>query len=51
MLDEIIKMFKTFRRFFNHYNTLSVPYDANAIAIKQAYYKLAKKYHPDITDK
>jgi len=31
----------------NYYEMLNVPENANATQIKSAYYKLAKKYHPD----
>ncbi|MGG4144642.1 J domain-containing protein [Paenibacillus algorifonticola] len=31
----------------NHYDVLGVPKEADAAAIKQAYRKLAKRYHPD----
>ena len=32
---------------WNHYEVLGVPIDANQLQIKQAFYRLAKKYHPD----
>lgn len=31
----------------NHYDVLGVPRNANAKQIKEAYYKLAMKHHPD----
>lgn len=34
-------------RRWNHYEVLGVPIDANQLQIKQAFYRLAKKYHPD----
>lgn len=32
----------------NHYELLGVPYDSDIDTIKKAYFKLAKKFHPDI---
>lgn len=34
-------------RRWNHYEVLGVSIDANQLQIKQAFYRLAKKYHPD----
>lgn len=34
-------------RRWNHYEVLGVPMDANQLHVKQAFYRLAKKYHPD----
>lgn len=34
-------------RRWNHYEVLGVSLDANQLQIKQAFYRLAKKYHPD----
>jgi curved DNA-binding protein CbpA len=35
----------------NHYQVLGVPPDADLEKIKQSYFKLAKKYHPDLFDR
>lgn len=32
----------------NHYEVLGVPFNADLDTIKKAYYKQAKKYHPDV---
>jgi len=34
-------------RRWNHYEVLGVSLDSNQLQIKQAFYRLAKKYHPD----
>ena len=34
----------------DYYQILGVPYDADESQIKQAYYRLAKRYHPDVSD-
>ncbi|RPJ80307.1 MAG: J domain-containing protein, partial [Acidobacteria bacterium] len=34
--------------FKDYYGTLGVPKDASAKDIKQAYRKLARKFHPDV---
>jgi len=34
----------------NYYKILNVKTDASLLEIKKAYYKLAKKYHPDVND-
>ena len=33
-----------------YYDILELPYGANKNSIKKAYYKLAKKHHPDISE-
>jgi curved DNA-binding protein len=35
--------------FKDYYQILGVPRDANADAIKKAFRKLARKYHPDVS--
>lgn len=35
-------------RLFSHYETLGVQMSASQQEIKNSYYKLAKKYHPDL---
>merc|ERR1719192_253198 len=39
--------FRTSRFLCNHYETLGVDKNADEKAIKQAFFKMAKKYHPD----
>jgi len=41
------RLFHTSRALFNHYKTLGVDKNADEKAIKQAFFKQAKKYHPD----
>jgi DnaJ-class molecular chaperone len=36
------------RGFFSHYETLGVKMESSQQEIKNSYYKLAKKYHPDL---
>jgi len=41
------RLIHTTRALFNHYQTLGVEKNADEKQIKQAFFKLAKKYHPD----
>nr|WP_231915356.1 DnaJ domain-containing protein [Lewinella sp. 4G2] len=36
--------------FIDYYQTLGVPKDADQKAIKKAFRKLARKYHPDLNE-
>lgn len=42
------RCFNTMANFIDYYQTLGVPKDADEKAIKKAYRKLARKYHPDV---
>jgi hypothetical protein len=41
------RLFHSSRALFNHYKTLGVDQNADEKAIKQAFFKQAKKWHPD----
>merc|ERR1719192_514116 len=41
------RLFHISRPIFNHYKTLGVDKNADDKAIKAAFFKMAKKYHPD----
>lgn len=41
-------MLVALRALFSHYETLGVQMEASQQEIKNSYYKLAKKYHPDL---
>ena len=40
-------MFQLNRSVFNHYRSLQIPFRASQAEVKDAFRKLAKKYHPD----